>query len=431
MVTTTKKSTKKTKAKPPTSLPKKSRSKQTQATEALRRERDEAVEQLATASDILRMLARSPTDLQPVLDAIAESAAKLCDAADAVVWRVDGDVFRLASHFGPIPTRVGPEQGHAITRDMPASRAIVDRETIHVHDLAAAEADFPEAKTAGIAVGVRTTLVAPLLREDKAIGSLHIRRREVRPFSDRQIKLLETFADQAVIAIENARLFQGLTESLEQQTATSEILRVIAGSPTDIQPVLDVVAENAARLCDAKDAQILRVEGDLLRVVASFGQLKAFAEDEVRPITRGYVTGRAVTDRQTIHLYDLLAEVETEFPEAKVLQQRGGHRTTLATPLLREGIAIGAILILRGEVRPFTDKQIALLKTFADQAVIAIENVRLFQELQARNRDLTEALEQQTATSEILRVIASSPTDLQPVLNTIAENATRLPPMSG
>ena len=426
MATTSKKAGKKTKAKPPRALPKKSQPKPRQITEALRRERDEALEQLAAASDILRMIARSPTDLQPVLDAIAESAAKLCDAADAVVWRVDGDVFRLASHFGPIPTRVGPAQGHAITRDMPASRAIVDRETIHIHDLAAAETDFPEAKTAGIAMGVRTTLVAPLLREGKAIGSLHIRRREVRPFSDRQIKLLETFADQAVIAIENTRLFQGLTEALDQQTATSEIFRVIASSPTDIQPVLDVVAENAARLCDAKDAQILRVEGDLLRVVASFGQLKAFVEDEVRPITRGYVTGRAVTDRQPIHLYDLLAEVETEFPEAKVLQQRGGHRTTLATPLLREGIAIGAILILRGEVCPFTDNQIALLKTFADQAVIAIENVRLFQELQVRNRDLTEALEQQTATGEVLRVIASSPTELQPVLDTLLANAVKL-----
>src|SRR5262249_21477788 len=210
-----------------------------------------------------------------------------------------------------------------------------------------------------------------------------------------------------------------LKESLEQQTATSEILGVIASSPTDIQPVLDVVAENAARLCEATDAQILRVEGDFLRVVASFGQLKAFAEDDVRPITRGYVTGRVVTDRQTIHVHDLLAEVETEFPEAKTLQERGGHRTTLATPLLRESIAIGAILILRGEVRPFTDKQIALLKTFADQAVIAIENVRLFKELK-------ESLEQQTATSEILGVIASSPTDIQPVLNTIAENAARL-----
>ncbi|HSE86258.1 MAG TPA: GAF domain-containing protein, partial [Candidatus Binatia bacterium] len=311
MATAKKKIAKKPKANASSPLTKESQPNQAQTTEALRRERDEALEQLAAASDILRMIARSPTDLQTVLDAIAESAARLCDAKDAVVWRVDGDGFRPASHFGAIPTRVGRGQGHAITRDMPASRAIVDRETIHIHDWAAAENDFPEAKIAGIAMGVRTTLVAPLLREGKAIGSLHIRRRKVRPFTGRQIKLLETFADQAVIAIENARLFQGLTESLEQQTATGEILRVIAGSPTDIQPVLDVVAKNAVRLCDAKDAQILRVEGDLLRVVASFGQLKAFAEDEARPITRGYVTGRAVTDRQTIHLYDLLAEVET------------------------------------------------------------------------------------------------------------------------
>ncbi|HEU4345530.1 MAG TPA: GAF domain-containing protein, partial [Candidatus Binatia bacterium] len=193
--------------------------------DAQARELTQAAEQQKATSEILRMIARSPTDLQPVLEAIAESAAKLCDAADAVVWRVDGDVFRLASHFGSIPTRVGPGQGHILTRDMPSSRAILDRQTIHVHDLAAAEADFPEAKTAGIAMGIRTTLVAPLLRDGKAIGSVHIRRREVRPFSDKQIKLLETFADQAVIALENVRLFQGLTEALEQQTATSEILR--------------------------------------------------------------------------------------------------------------------------------------------------------------------------------------------------------------
>ena len=280
------------------------------------------------------MIARSPTDLQSVLDAIAESAAKLCDAVDAVVWRVDGKVFLLASHFGPIPTRVGPGQGHAITRDMPASRAIVDRETIHIHDLAAAETDFPEAKTAGIAMGVRTTLVAPLLREGKAIGSIHIRRREVRPFTERQIKLLETFADQAVIAIENARLFQGLTEALDQQTATSEILRVIASSPTDIQPVLDTIAENAAQLCDSIDAQIFRMENDGYRLVASFGPIPHQPGDVSIPLDRGSVVGRVLVDRQTIHIGDPLSEPESEYPRARELARRHGNRTTLGTPLL-------------------------------------------------------------------------------------------------
>jgi GAF domain-containing protein/anti-sigma regulatory factor (Ser/Thr protein kinase) len=400
--------------------------KQTIAAQA--REIREGAEQQAATSDILRMIASSPADLQSVLDAIAESAAKLCDAADAVLWRVDGDVFRLASHFGPIPTRVGPGQGHALTRDMPASRAIVDRQTIHIHDLAAAETDFPDAKTAGIAMGVRTALVAPLLRDGKAIGSIHIRRREVRPFSERQIKLLETFADQAVIAIENARLFQELTEAFEQQTATSEILGVIASSPTDIQPVLNAVAERAARLCDAADAVINRVDGDLYRIVASYGSIpvpRAIVEASPK-LTRGVPAGRAMLDRKTIHVHDLAEEIETEFPEAKERQQMSGARTLLATPLLREGVSIGGIVIRRLEVRPFTEKQIALLKTFADQAVIAIENVRLFKELQERNRDLSEALEQQTATSEILRVIASSPTNLQPVFDVIVGSAARL-----
>jgi two-component system, NtrC family, sensor kinase len=217
-----------------------------------------------------------------------------------------------------------------------------------------------------------------------------------------------------------------LTESLEQQTATAEILRVISSSPTDIQPVLDAVAENAARLCEARDAQIFRLEEGRLHAVASFGPWGLRGEAQPRVIDRGWVTGRAVVDRQTVHVHDLAAEPESEYPTGRQLQARSGHRTTLATPLLREGQPLGAILIRRMEVQPFTNKHIALLETFAAQAVIAIENVRLFQELERRNRDLGEALEQQTATAEILRVISSSPTDIQPTFDAIAASAVRL-----
>ena len=424
MATTRKKIAKKPQASG--SLTKESRSKQAQAIDALRHERDEALEQLAAASDILRMIARSPTDLQPVLDAIAESAAKLCDAADAAVWRVDGDVIRQSAHFGPIAIQLTRGEGYPITRDTPPTRAVVDRQTIHVHDLRAAESEFPVSKTLGIASGLRTVLATPLLRDGLAIGSIQIRRTEVRPFTERQIKLLETFADQAVIAIENVRLFQELTESLEQQTATSEILGVIASSPTNIQPVLDTVAESAARLCEANDAVILRLDGDVLRMAGHYGAVPASALGEQIVFSRRVVHGRAIIDRQPIHVHDIATEIESEYLDSKILHELTGTRTILATPLLREGVPLGAIVIRRQEVRPFSEKQIALLKTFADQAVIAIENARLFQELQVRNRDLTEALEQQTATGEVLRVIASSPTDLQPVLDTLLANAVKL-----
>jgi GAF domain-containing protein len=275
---------------------------------------------------------------------------------------------------------------------------------------------------------MRSLLTVPLCQQGGLIGSLTAIRCEVHPFSPAQIKLLETFADQAVIAIENVRLFNELKESLEQQTATSEILGVIASSPTDIQPVLDVVAENAARLCESIDAQIFRLEGNVLRRVAIYGDIPAGQIGDEITVERGSLSGRAVVDRQAIHVHDLEAEPEAEFPLTKAAQIRLGvrTRTALAMPLLREGSPIGAIAIRRTEVRPFSEKQMALLKTFADQAVIAIENVRLFRELQERNRDLTEALEQQTATGEVLRVIASSPTVLQPVLDTVIANAVRL-----
>jgi GAF domain-containing protein len=432
MAATTKKGSRKTKAKPRRPVVKKPQPKQAETLQSLRRERDELLEREAATSDILRMIASSPADLQTVLDAIAESAAKLCDAADAAVYRVDGIFYRVAAHFGSIPLSRAADEARVIDRGVTAGRAIVDRQTIHVHDLRAAEAEFPGAKSRGIAMGVRTVLDTPLLREGVAIGSIHIRRREVRPFSDRQIKLLETFADQAVIAIENARLIheqqarnRDLTEALEQQTATSEILRVIASSPTDLQPVLDVVAESAAHLCDASDAAIWRTDGEKFWLVASYGDIPVPRSEEGRPMSRGRFVGRAMIDRETIHINDVsIPEVQAEFSESWELPTR--IRTILVTPLLREGVAMGAINIRRPEVRPFSDKQIALLKTFADQAVIAIENVRLFKEIQERNAELREALEHQTATAEVLSIISRSPTDVQPVLDAIVESTARV-----
>jgi signal transduction histidine kinase len=382
----------------------------------------EALEQQTATSEILGVVASSPTEIQPVLDVVAENAARVCGADDALIRLVEGKVLRRVAHQGHIPSTQVSEL--AIDHSSVTGRAVIDRQPIHIGDLmAVAATEFPESQGSAKRDRIRTVLAAPLLREGVPIGAINIRRAEVRPFTDKQIKLLETFADQAVIAIENVRLFKELKESLEQQTATSEILGVIASSPTDIQPVLDTVAENAARLCEATDAVISRVDGETVKNVANFG---AIPVPWPTRINRNSPVGRVIVDRKTIHVHDLLAEVETEYPESKERQKVTGTRTILVTPLLREGVPIGTINIRRTEVRPFSEKHVKLLETFADQAVIAIENVRLFKELEERNRDLTEALEQQTATSEILRVIASSPTDIQPVFDSIARSAARL-----
>jgi transcriptional regulator with GAF, ATPase, and Fis domain len=262
-------------------------------------------EQTAT-SEILRLIATFSTNNQSVLDTIAENAARVCDSYDAVIRLVEGNILRLAAHYGPVEPGFGREQ--PLTRSTVGGRAIIDRQTIHIHDLLAeSETEFAESKRFGY--GHRTMLATPLLREGAPIGGILIRRTEVRPFSDKQIALLKTFADQAVIAIENVRLFNELKESLEQQTATSEILGVIASSPTDIQPVLDVVAENAARLCDATDAAIIRVDGDSLKTVANYGSLSAASDP---PFDRVSIPARAIIDRQTIHIHDLAAVPEDD-----------------------------------------------------------------------------------------------------------------------
>jgi signal transduction histidine kinase len=393
----------------------------------------EALEQQTATANILNVISTSPTDLQPVLDAVVESAARFCGAADASLFRLDGDRLRGDAHHGPV--HQPPDFQLPLARGSVGGRTVLEGRTIHVADLQAETDEFPEASANARTFGFRTTLSAPLVREGTPIGVIQLRRAEMSPFTDKQITLLQTFADQAVIAIENARLFteletrnRELTDSLTQQTATAEILRVISSSPADLQPVLDTVVESAARYCGATDAQIWRRDGEGLRLVAHHGPL-ASPLGRVLPIARETITALSVLEQRAVHVPDIAA-VAAEFPRTWHHARELGFHASVAVPLMREGAAIGALQLRRGEAGRFTDKQIALLHTFADQAVIAIENVRLFKELEARTADLTRSVEQLTALGEVGRAVGST-LDLATVLTTIVSRAVELSGLDG
>jgi GAF domain-containing protein len=382
-----------------------------------------------------------------------QKAVSICDATFGNAYRLDGEALHLvASHNTP------PDFAEARrSPKMPVGRMLSTKTVIHVVDLAAdqsyIERRIPEVIAAVELGSVRTFLAVPMLKDNELIGALSLSRQEVRPFAEKQIELVKNFASQAVIAIENARLLNelrqrsddlsqrttDLTEALEQQTATSEVLQVISSSPGDLQPVFAAMLEKAVRICDASFGSLFRWDGDALHLIATHNTPPAFAEYRRRTPLRPpphSAGGRMIATKKAIQLADVRAErgyVERHNPSYVAGVELGDARTIMAVPMLKDDELIGAIGVYRQEVRPFTDKQIALVTNFAAQAVIAIENARLLNELRQRTddlsqrtTDLTEALEQQTATSEVLQVISSSPGDLEPVFATMLENAVRI-----
>jgi GAF domain-containing protein len=388
-------------------------------------ELQQSLEQQTATADVLRVISSSPGELEPVFEALLQNAVRICNAQFGNLALLEGDGLRFVAQYGAPPKYRDARQREPFIRWKTGSnleRVIKTKQVVHVADVAAEE---PHSGIATLA-GARTLVDVPMLKDDELVGIIAIYRQEVRPFADTQIELLQSFAAQAVIAIENARLLNELRESLQQQTATADVLKVISRSTFDLQTVLDTLVESAARLCRAPISTIRLAKDGLYHHAASFGfspEHKArMVREPIRP-GEGSVVGRVVLRGKTVHFVDTQADPN---PELANRSRSGNIHSMLGVPLQREGTPIGVLLLQRTVVQPFTDKEIALAETFADQAVIAIENVRLFEAEQQRTRELSESLEQQTATAEVLQVINSSPGDLAPVFDAMIEKARAL-----
>src|SRR5262245_35263255 len=388
----------------------------------------EAREQQVATSEILRVISSSPGELEQVFKAILQNATRICEAKFGMLylWEGEGQYSVAALHDAPPPLAEERRRG-VVIRPAPGSalgRIARTKHAVHIADSRAEKhyIDVPPTFTPpGITIygGARTQLGVPMLKEGQLIGVIAIYRQEVRLFTDKQIELVKNFAAQAVIAIENTRLLNELRDSLQQQTATSEVLQVISSSPGQLKPVFNAMLENAVRLCEAKFGTLFKYDGEGLMVEAGLGIPQPLAgylkqRQKFKPL-RGSTMERLVETRQLVHVHDVTQADGLNSPSARL----GGARTYLGVPMLKENELVGAIVIYRQEVRPFTEKQIELVKNFARQAVVAIENTRLVNELR-------ESLQQQTATSEVLQVISSSPGTVQPVFEAMLEHATRI-----
>jgi signal transduction histidine kinase len=390
----------------------------------------ESLEQQTAASEVLQVISSSPGHLDAVFATMLGNAVRICEAKFGTLYLCESDGFRaIAMHNAPPAYAEARAAVVYPPSESSLGQAATTKQAAQVLDVTKLRGYVqgdPFVVSAVKGGGYRTVLSVPMLKNDELIGAISIYCQEVRPFTDKQIALVTNFADQAVIAIENTRLLNELRESLQQQTATADVLKVISRSAFNLQIVFDALVDSAAQLCEAEMAGIARPKGGAYTWVTSYGFTPEFSNYAMKlglSPGRGSAVGRALLEGTTAHIPDVLADPEYAFAEA---QKLGGYRTVLAVPLLREGNPIGVIFLSRRAVRPFTTKQIELVTTFADQAVIAIENVRLFEEVQARTRELSEALEHQTATSEVLNVISRSPTNAQPVFDAIVESAARL-----